>query len=229
MMIAISIGLVSSWHCLAMCGPLFSGFLLTQNNSFLSFILFQTTRILTYGILGSIPLVFGIHSIPFEYMQIISIICGAIILLSIWVKSIKKNVLHNKMIGFIKQLNQLGRKFNGNTRFVFYGMANGLLPCGVVYIAFMAAIASSQELNPILFMLLFGIGTLPTFLILYLAYRNNNKSKFVLGLSKLKPLLLSIVALLLILRGLNLNIPYLSPEIKITPKQTTISCCHDKR
>ena len=92
-------------------------------------------------------------------------------------------------------------------------MLNGLLPCGLVYMAIAGAIGTGGIVEGSLYMFLFGLGTIPMLLaislagnILSLTVRNN--------INKLIPVLVVIVGLLFILRGLSLGIPYLSP-----PKQ----------
>jgi sulfite exporter TauE/SafE len=90
------------------------------------------------------------------------------------------------------------------------GMANGLLPCGMVYLAITGAMAAGNLLGGVIFMTFFGMGTFPAmFLLTYfgsfisLNVRNNMK--------KAIPFFVATMAILLILRGLNLNIPMISP------------------
>ena len=90
-------------------------------------------------------------------------------------------------------------------------MLNGLLPCGLVYIAIAGAIGTGDVVQGTLYMILFGLGTIPMMLsislagnMIGLALRNR--------INKLIPVLVVVVGLLFILRGLDLGIPYLSPE-----------------
>ena len=95
----------------------------------------------------------------------------------------------------------------------FIGLLNGLLPCGLVYMAIAGAIGLGNVTEGSLYMILFGIGTIPMLLTISLA--GNIMSLAVRKkINKLIPVMVVIVGLLFILRGLSLGIPYLSP-----PKQ----------
>jgi uncharacterized protein len=92
------------------------------------------------------------------------------------------------------------------------GMLNGLLPCGLVYVALAGAVAQGRFLAGITFMALFGLGTLPTMLAIGLsgkvfpvAWRMNLRGAI--------PFAVCTLAVLLILRGLALGIPYISPAL----------------
>ena len=89
---------------------------------------------------------------------------------------------------------------------------NGLLPCGMVYIAITSSFLTGSALNGSLFMAFFGLGTLPAMLaaVFFGSYLGQ---QFRLRLSKLVPVFMMVMALLLVLRGLNLGIPYVSPSI----------------
>jgi sulfite exporter TauE/SafE len=106
--------------------------------------------------------------------------------------------------------------------YLLLGMANGLLPCAMVYIAIAGALSTTTVYHAVLFMAMFGAGTLPAMLLftylgsfLNIALRNNIK--------KAMPYLLTAMAVLLILRGMNLGIPLVSPVMASGLKET-ISC-----
>jgi uncharacterized protein len=89
---------------------------------------------------------------------------------------------------------------------------NGLLPCGLVYIGLSAAVATGNTINAAMYMGLFGLATVPVMLSFMifsgqftLALRNQ--------LNKVAPVLIGVMGMILVLRGLNLGIPYLSPVI----------------
>lgn len=102
------------------------------------------------------------------------------------------------------------------------GAANGLLPCGMVYIAIGGAMATGTIVNAMVFMFVFGLGTLPALFSLAfwgtrLSWQNRQ------AMRKLVPYIVGLTAILLIIRGLNLNIPYLSPFIS-ERSADTVSC-----
>ena len=100
------------------------------------------------------------------------------------------------------------------------GMLNGLLPCGMVYLAVGSAMATGSIENGTFLMFSFGLGTIPLMALLMLL---GKKIKFSwrLQLRKALPIIVVSMSLLLILRGLNLGIPFVSPQLNVegtTPK-----------
>jgi sulfite exporter TauE/SafE len=90
------------------------------------------------------------------------------------------------------------------------GLLNGLLPCGLVYIALAGALATGNAATGTLYMVLFGLGTIPMLLALGVA-GNVVSAQARKKINRLIPVLVVIVGIFFILRGLNLNIPFLSP------------------
>ena len=92
------------------------------------------------------------------------------------------------------------------------GILNGLLPCGMIYVALTSALATQNILQGGLIMTFFGIGTMPALIMVaiggqYLGRTVRTK------LQSLLPVFIFSMGILLILRGLHLGIPYLSPQI----------------
>ncbi len=119
----------------------------------------------------------------------------------------------------------LGRLFlKKNYRSLFaIGLLNGLLPCGLIYMAIAGAVASADSLKSAFFMASFGLGTLPvmwsvSFFGNYigLGIRKKIRSAY--------PVLMMLMACLLILRGLGLGIPYISPSVN--GNSSEIQQCH---
>jgi hypothetical protein len=107
------------------------------------------------------------------------------------------------------------------------GILNGLLPCGLVYVAIAGAISSGTVLTGALFMMLFGIGTIPLLLLATLAsdaIGQRIRSK----MQRVVPYFVFMLGVLFILRGMSLGIPFVSPaEEKLAPKSMVEkgSCC----
>ena len=120
-----------------------------------------------------------------------------------------------------KKLSLLLNNRKKNAPFLLIGIVNGFLPCGLVYMAIASAIASGSAASGALLMFMFGLGTFPlmfSFMVLSKYLSASFRSRIVKAL----PFFTIIVAMLLILRGLNLNIPFVSPLIK----PTEIVSCH---
>jgi len=120
-----------------------------------------------------------------------------------------------------------GKMFKQHSKasMLMIGILNGLLPCGFVYIGITGAIALGDAVNGMMFMAMFGLGTIPVMLGTSLiggAINLNLRQK----LTKLLPAFSLILALIFILRGLNLGIPYVSPKLEHKPDSTQEVICH---
>ncbi|HMZ24148.1 MAG TPA: sulfite exporter TauE/SafE family protein, partial [Saprospiraceae bacterium] len=101
-----------------------------------------------------------------------------------------------------------------------FGMVNGLLPCGLIYLAVAAAITTGNIGGSALVMASFGLGTMPLFSLFLFGFNRINLS-FRQKVNSFMPFLVLLTAILLILRGMNLGIPYVSPYLNVegtTPK-----------
>jgi|ERR1700752_3053378 len=227
---AISLGFFGSFHCIGMCGPIALTIPVYTQGRFYktaSILLYNSGRIFTYSLLG---IFFGLVGQGFALaglQQILSVALGVLILLAILLPQqiVLKYTITNtffKLFGIIKSklADRLTKK--GFSSLLILGALNGLLPCGLVYMAIAASVASSSVLNAALFMAFFGLATVP--LMFSISYFSNLVSiRFRSNIRKAVPYVTTIMALLLIVRGLNLNIPYLSPE-RNTATNSFASC-----
>ena len=213
---ALILGAVGSLHCAGMCGPLALA-LPATGNSRATFVLgrlaYNLGRIVTYCLLGA---VFGLvgQTLAFAgFQRWISLAAGAAILMGLLVSSrFAVSVPFAKSVAWIKSgLGALLRRRSIASVF-FLGVLNGLLPCGLVYAACAGAVATGGLLAGVQYMAAFGFGTVPMMLGIGLV---GQKLQLALRfkLQSLIPACLALVAILLILRGLSLGIPYLSPDL----------------
>lgn len=235
----ILLGLTSSLHCIGMCGPIAMAIPVnrsSQTKMLLGIGAYNIGRALTYGVLGLIVGSFGLSLATFGVLQWISIIAGVLLIIYAWRKYlIELPWLHK--LDLNKYLNGIfGKVIRSESRFklLFLGMVNGLLPCGMVYIALLNAILAGDIYSGAAAMIAFGIGTMPAMIaVSYTANRITGNLRAKLG--KLVPYVMTLVGLLIVLRGMNLGIPFISPEIKMTQEQACddnssgdleMSCCH---
>jgi sulfite exporter TauE/SafE len=231
---ALTLGFLGSFHCVGMCGPIALALPVDHSNPtkrILGTLSYNLGRILTYGAMGALFGLLGKGFVMAGYQQWLSIGLGVAILVGVlWPKSFNLSTPFlqpiYKVVAFIKQ--KLGGLFRKKSMqsLLSIGLLNGLLPCGLVYMGVAGAIATGSPLNGSLFMMTFGLGTAPAMLSvtllsgsITLQWRNN--------IRKVVPVVVSTMAILLILRGLNLGIPYISPEMSKTDC-TKHSCCHKK-
>ena len=230
---AFLIGLFGSFHCIGMCGPIALALPVQQNNRMALVtgrVLYNVGRAITYATLG---LIFGLvgQSLSLAgFQQSVSIIAGILILLMVFLPSkyAQKLYLLKPAYGFT---NFLKRKFGALlkrksvTSVFLIGLLNGFLPCGLVYIAIAGAIASGGYVEGATYMFIFGIGTLPIMLAVSLAgnFISINVRKRV---NKLIPAFMIVLACLFILRGMNLGIPYISPQLQQSEVTDDAPVCH---
>jgi len=231
---AFVFGLGGSLHCVGMCGPIVMA-LPGASNSRLSYLwgrlLYNFGRAVTYALMGAALGAFGQTLRVAGYQQGLSIGLGVLMLLVIllpsgWVSRKIKWQPYHKVRDSIKLL--WARFFTKGTRRSLFviGILNGFLPCGFVYLALAGAITTGSTLHGAAYMALFGLGTLPILLGVSLAGKLVG-TRTRTALAKLYPVAGVVVALLIVLRGMSLGIPFVSPKMKQHANQgTTVeSCC----
>ncbi|MCE1190131.1 MAG: sulfite exporter TauE/SafE family protein [Ignavibacteria bacterium] len=216
------LGFLGSLHCVGMCGPIVLAMPRGNNGFFgslLQRIVYHIGRIFTYMILGAIFGVIGDKIKMMTYQQEISVILGAFIL--IFALASLFNVQLVKRFTFLEKVYSSLRVALGSfiTRKGFFaqfilGFLNGLLPCGFVYVGIAGATAIGNPVQSTLFMVLFGLGTAPALIIVALIPGALKLNK--LPVRKLIPIFSILFAVLIIARGLNLGIPYISPKVHKT-------------
>ena len=241
---ALILGITSNIHCIGMCGPIAMAIPINRKSNWSILIgIFQYNggRILTYAILGALIGTIGITIETFGFLQWLSIIAGVFMILFAWRKwiSIKLDAKF-PMLGVQTLISKgLGKVLTSNSPFKLslLGMLNGFLPCGMVYVALMNALLAGNPINSAYGMMAFGLGTLPSMIAVGFA-ANRINSNVRQKLNKVVPYLLTVVGTLIILRGMNLDIPYISPKISVSKTilkpdskqepQVEMSCCHKK-
>jgi sulfite exporter TauE/SafE len=227
---AMLLGIVSSAHCIGMCGPLALSLPLSSLSAVARFrvlMTYHTGRLSVYGALGAIFGVLGRHIYLAGFQQTFSIVLGVVILLSALLSGLSSYRGTPAWIGRIQRpITSLIFKLwqsNGRFRYFMLGMANGLLPCGMVYLALAGALSFSHTWESVVFMVVFGAGTLPALLLLSSSTRwaGVRTRTFV---RKAMPGMIALMGVLLILRGLDLGIPFLSPVL--AHGQGTSASCH---
>lgn len=219
-------GLFGSLHCTLMCGPLVFALQQHQPYSFsaiLNKLLYQSGRILTYGLIGLILGWIGKTLVVQEWQQSFSVVTGLLLVCFgvFYMIMPKLPVLAAFQTKTIQPLvNAMGKwLYKPNGSFVA-GMINGFLPCGMVYMALASAMNADSMMLSFQFMLCFGLGTLPLMMLFsMLASLPRKFMKF--RFTSLLPFLYMLMGAWFILRGSNLDIPFLSPWLHI---DGAISC-----
>jgi len=243
---ALMTGLVGSLHCIGMCGPIAVALPLGNKSWFHKFfgsIVYNTGRVATYAMLG---VIFGLLGQGIEMaglQQWASIGLGIVLILSVLFPVLFKGQVNidrfffgfaGKLIGRFRKLFSI----SSYSSLLVIGLLNGLLPCGLVYVAIAGAINTNDIVNGAIYMIIFGVGTIPIMASIPVVGNligTNIRKRFKGVVSAF----IIILGIIFILRGLSLGIPYISPPSKMlqphekTMKHTTsetgkeaIPCCH---
>ena len=218
LVLAFTLGLFGSLHCVGMCGPIVLLIPLQRQRKgfrYLQLGAYFIGKTLAYALMGLLFGLVGEGIFIAEYQQEFSIFAGLLMifmglfsLLHLRVKGLGNPLLK----GFSLLKNALGKQLSKKTltSSLSIGFLNGFLPCGLVYTALFGALAMGNWWGSMTYMTVFGVGTIPLMLLLILlgdflplALRRR--------LNQWLPLVVILVGILFILRGLGLGIPYLSP------------------
>ncbi len=230
---ALALGFLGSLHCLGMCGPIAFMLPLDRKNKqrkLFQLFVYHFGRLVSYGLLG---LAFGFVGKGlqlFGVQQKLSIAIGAIMILLVLVPSRLLKGFHptKPIYGLLNSIkSRLGEALKKRTpdTFLTIGFLNGFLPCGLVYVALFGAIALGSPIQGTLYMVLFGIGTIPLMTSAVFAsglFGIKAKSK----IKKLVPVFVVVIGFMFIVRGLGLGIPYLSPKPVTQEMVSTDLECH---
>ena len=218
LVLAFTLGLFGSLHCVGMCGPIVLLIPLQRQRKgfrYLQLGAYFIGKTLTYALMGLLFGLVGEGVFIAEYQQEFSIFAGLLMILMGLFSLLHLRVkgLGNPLLkGFSLLKNALGKQLSKKTvtSSLSIGFLNGFLPCGLVYTALFGALAMGNWRGSMTYMTAFGVGTIPLMLLLILlgdflplALRRR--------LNQWLPLVVILVGILFILRGLGLGIPYLSP------------------
>jgi len=215
--LAFLMGLFGSLHCAVMCGPVMLGMPFKKRNFLQAssqLLLYQFGRILVYTILGIGVGALGSSIKIFSNQKTLSVAIGvALILFTTLQLSTtyrhKFSRVQNKLLNPISKL--LAKVFRFKLWGLFAGMLNGLIPCGMVYLALATALNTGNTTSGGIFMFLFGLGTTP--LMMMISMGGIYLKKYIrFNTQQLIPWFMLFIGVLFILRSADLGIPFLSPK-----------------
>ena len=222
----IALGFIGSFHCIGMCGPLALSLPIASENSavkFLGTLIYNIGRVITYTFLGAIFGMVGRSFSVIGYQQGLSITMGILILVFlVFGKQLTQHRFNNEFIGnglrYLRKL--IGQLYFKRNLFSLWliGLLNGLLPCGMVYMAIAGAIATGSIVQSMTLMAAFGLGTLPV--MWAITFFGNYLSAGIRShIRKAYPYVIAMVACLLILRGLGIGGHHLNPGMESISKE----------
>ncbi|MEJ2614756.1 MAG: sulfite exporter TauE/SafE family protein [Ignavibacteriaceae bacterium] len=218
------IGFIGSFHCIGMCGPIALALPIPGSDNFRFYagrVIYNFGRIFSYALMGIFIGFISEKLVISGFQQILSISLGILILIIVLIPRRIRNKVYaadivQKLFNPLKV--SIGSLFKQKSYFSFLsiGFLNGFLPCGFVYAGLAGAISTGSTFNGMLFMIFFGLGTFPAMFTISIF------SKFIKlslreKLHRLVPVFAIFLAVLFIMRGMNLGIPYVSPKIGNKP------------
>ncbi|WP_142783612.1 sulfite exporter TauE/SafE family protein [Changchengzhania lutea] len=228
---AFILGLLGSFHCVGMCGPIAFMLPVDRTNTLKKIsqiTVYHIGRLLAYSIIGLIFGLIGKSLYLFGFQQQLSIAIGVLMILVILIpKKIFNKYNFSKPIfkAISKIKSALGSALKKKTAdtFLTIGFLNGFLPCGLVYVALFAAIAGGNAMNGSLYMAVFGLGTVPL-MTTAIYFSHFLKGTARQKIQKAIPVFVVFIGALFILRGLGLGIPYISPAPVFDMLTSDINC-----
>ena len=229
---AFILGLLGSFHCVGMCGPIAFMLPVDRNNTYkkvTQISLYHIGRLLSYSIMGLVFGLIGKGLNLFGFQQQLSIIIGVVMIIVILIpyKTFNKYNVSKPIYKVISKVKSgLGSALKKKTpdTFLTIGFLNGFLPCGLVYMAIFGAIAGGNAAEGSLYMAFFGLGTIPL-MTTAIYFSNFLKGAMRQKIQKAIPVFVVLIGVLFILRGLGLGIPYISPA-PVSDMVTGSMNCH---
>lgn len=228
---ALMIGLAGSLHCVGMCGPLALALPRSRGNRMTQLagrLAYNLGRAVTYAAMGALFGLAGQSLLLAGWQRALSLAVGILILAYVLLRATGRRwspdvllagALYPLQKALARLLHQPGLGSLG-----LIGLLNGLLPCGLVYVALAGAAATGSAARGALFMAVFGLGTVPLMLAVSLvgpALHSALRGK----MQRAVPLSLAVLAMLFILRGLELGIPYVSPNLTAQVEEGAAPAC----
>ncbi len=210
------LGAAGSLHCVGMCGPLV---LAVPSRGMGGWALYHLARATSYALMGAMLALLGAGVALAGWQQGLSIALGLGLLVMVLLGG------HTPRVPVLQRLNEivaramqrLLRGAGGPASMAGLGFANGLLPCGLSFAALVGASATAEPVAGAAFMFAFGLGTAPLLLVLSGVGRLPRLRRWASGAARWAAVA---VALLLVVRGLGLGIPYVSPQLTGSPVHT---------
>ena len=217
--IAFLIGFGGSVHCIGMCGPIVLAIPVKNlgiNAVLINRLIYNLGRITTYGAMGLIIGMVGLGVQMIGIQKYVSMLVGTGLILYIlfsakWLPGFPRLEAFNRVLVKFKLLFSRKMSLSGKKNNFFIGMLNGLLPCGLVYVALVNSLLVTNPWEGFVFMSMFGLGTLPALFVLPLATRFFSFRPLT-RLKKVVPFLIFGLGVFLVIRGINFDNPFFTSQ-----------------
>lgn len=229
---AMILGAAGSAHCAGMCGPIALAVPSMGNSRrarLASTALLNAGRLMTYALLGALFGLFGKGLLLAGLQRTVSVTTGSLLLLAVIaprpLARVRPDLPLLNVVGRLRGMLARALHRTAPEALLLTGVLNGLLPCGMVYTAAIGAASTTGPASGALFMVLFGAGTLPA-LVLLRSSRAMLSPAVRTRLRRSSPAIMTLMGVLLIARGLQLNVPFVSPAAPSIPDATSSCSLH---
>jgi len=176
LLLMLSLGFMGSLHCIGMCGGLVTAVSMSHPKICWSgLFIYQLGRVTTYALLGLLVGSSGVALNAFGgdlLQRVFALLAGSLMIifalnLAGWLPDPLRHfsTWASRKTGLAK----LARRASDQARagnWYTLGLANGLLPCGLVYAALSLALAAGNAHTATLMMAVFGLGTMPAMMLM---------------------------------------------------------------
>lgn len=216
LVLALSLGFLGSLHCMGMCGPLAFNISVRKAHgiplqSILHALSYNVGRIITYSLMGLIFGLVGSMLVLTSLQKWSSIILGVFFILSFIIAKTPEHLFLRTSVGrsvntyVYKALDKI-LKSSTTVPSLLVGMVNGLLPCGLVYVAISGALMATSYTGGMLFMLCFGVGTIPLMAAIMIL-PSLGKKRLLKGFNRVLPYINLGFGIFLIYRAIAVDMP----------------------
>lgn len=217
---ALALGFFGSMHCALMCSPLMLSVKWSGKTGLAALgnkVVYQMGRIMAYVAIGLLFYTIGSQLNLAAFQKTVSVVIGVLLILLATTPLLKSGPFNLWALAIYRKTSQLLSPLTQRTGWLskfLLGLLNGLLPCGLVYIAALTSITETTPIHVMKYMVAFGLGTSPI-LITVLYGAGLLKSSRKLSQWHLRPIAFVLIGTIFILRGMELGIPYISPIMNV--------------
>jgi len=157
------LGLVSSLHCMQMCGPLVLAYSMASRGSIAAHACYNAGRLTTYALLGALAGAAG-GGIEFlaGFKQTAALVAGVLMIATGALLLPRRSLVQIEKLGvsrvFSRTVGQLLASPEPESKLAL-GLLLGFLPCGLLYAALLKAMGTGSAAAGAVSMIAFGAGT----------------------------------------------------------------------
>jgi sulfite exporter TauE/SafE len=231
---ALVIGLVTSFHCVAMCGPIACSVGKAgqgETRTLMAYLGYHSGRLISYASIGAICGAIGqqplrwIFDTPAVVLPWLLVALFLVTALGLWRKLPRPRLIDR----LVAKVRFHSFKLSAGRGALAMGLLTPLLPCGPLYLLFGTTLLSGSAMRGAEFALAFGMGTVP---LLWLSQQGFSKLRAAMPALRFQQLQrgLAVIAALVMVWRLQDTLPSFTtpdlPAAEVEAEAELPSCCH---